>query len=229
VAGKLSSTFTSYTGTLYSSHLISFSSRSAASANGFEVRISDNTSTGGATGNSRFRTLADTRSGTSEVPGVDYIAPSTGSLTYGNSTGGALTLNTTFLIVGSFTNVGTQFTASNQGTAKIYAFTAGQYQFMMSQADPTVYFDSLNASSVGTANNQVFGFATEVGGENEATYGLDSGDFMQFVTVNDVATIDEIRFGSDFLSVVPVPEPGMASLAMIAGVGSLLRRKRVSR
>lgn len=208
--------------TLYTSYLVELTStRGAASGDGFEVRVANDTSTGGV----RFRTMADTRSGAStNVVGVDYNGGATPVITNGQA--GSTPVGTTvFLIVGSYTNTGLTLTGTTQGVGSTYAFSSDQFDHMMSQADPQAYLNGLTAANIGTGATQVYGFAQETistGGP----FGIAPGNFLQFVNVKDNGKLDEIRMGDTFASVVPIPEPG--SLALLAAAGGLLvtRRKR---
>jgi len=212
--------------TLYTSYLVELTStRGTASGDGFEVRVANDTSTGGV----RFRSMADTRNGASTtVVGVDYNGGATPVIT--NAEPGSTAVGTTvFLIVGSFTNTGTALSAGTPGVGSTYAFSSLQFDHMMGQADPQAYLNGLTAANIGTGATQVYGFARETittGGP----FGIAPGNFLQFVNVKDNGKLDEIRMGDTFASVVPIPES--SSLALLAAAGGMLatrRRRRVER
>jgi hypothetical protein len=207
-----------YNGPLYSSYLVNLSGKGTGSNNGFEIRIANDDASGGA----RFRTFADTRTGTSNVPGVDYQGPNTDGIA--DSTGPVLTNGTTYLIVGSFTRAGQGLTSGSPGVGTMYAFTTSQFDYMMGQSDPTAYLESLTAENIGTGANQISAFARETVTSN--THSFSNGNRLQWVNVKDNGTVDEIRFGSDFLSVVPIPEPASAAFASFAVAALSFRRKR---
>ena len=209
---------TSYSGTLYTSYLINLSGRdTTTSGAGFELRLANDDASAGA----RFRTFSDSRSGTSVVPGVDYQGTDLSGIS-NSSAGTQLGLGTTYLVVGSFTRVGSGLTVGAPGIGSMYVFTSSQFEHMMSQADPTAYFNSLDASDVGTNQDQIHAFATET--VTSSTYNMSSGNRMQFVNVKDAGIIDEIRFADSFLSVIP--EPGSVLLAGIGAMALIGRRKR---
>ncbi len=216
--GTAQLSFSGVTGTLYGSYLVKFGSLGGVGANGFEVRIGSNDTTGSL----RFRSFADSRNGTDNNPAVDYNA----SVITTAAVGTPMVAGTTYLVVSTFTRVGQALSAASPGVGSVYVFTNAQFEHMMAQADPTAYFNSLNALSVGTGANQLFSFVTE--SVESGTFSIPANYKMQFVNVGDVGTVDELRFATDFLSVVPVPEPATAMLAAVAAGMVGLRRRRAA-
>jgi len=205
------------TGTLFYSYLINFSTIGTASGNGFEVRVGSADSTEGV----RFRSFADSRNGTDNIAGADYNGSGIAT-----GTGAVMQTGTTYLVVSSFTRVG-QAVSPTPGVGTTYVFTNAQFEHMMSQADPTAYFNSLGALSVGNGITQVYAFAQEE--HSSASVNLPANYKLHLVNVKDAGVVDEIRMGTDLLSVLPVPEPGTAVLGTVAAAVTLLRRRRNER
>ncbi|MBX3742649.1 MAG: hypothetical protein KF712_16810 [Akkermansiaceae bacterium] len=211
VLGSTLALGSSLSGTIWMSHLIRFNgNHSTSSSSGFEVRIGD---TAGGSDVVRFRTFADTRTGTSNVIGTDY---NTGSLTaIGDSTDAPLATNTTYIMISSFTNVaGT----SGSGTATVWALTSAQFQTMMeSPLGAETYLTDATAG-------QYAAKATNTDAV-KSTDQIESGDFLQIVNVGNNIQLDEIRLGTTLADVIP--EPSSALLAF-SGIALLIRRSRRS-
>lgn len=202
----------SYTGTLWSSYLVNISSFSTGSTDGALIRLSDNTSTTG----ERFNSYADSRGTVSSNVGVAYNASN--NIVVGTS---ALSLNTTYIILSSYTNVGTNI-ALNGGTGSLYALSLAQFNSFLAAGATESY---LNSTALGTGAGNITG---RVSGTNSqaGTYSFATGNYTHFVNVGDTTTFDELRYGSTLSDVIPVPEPatiGLAACGLLAGVA--LRRR----
>lgn len=218
-AAKLS--LNSYVGTLWSSYLVNFSSFSSVDrGDGALSRVSNDTSNNG----ERFNSYADSRtpsgSPTSNL-GISYNAAS--NITVG-STG--LELNTTYILISRFTNVGSSIPAGT-GTGTLYALTLSQFNSFLSAGGTESYLDS---ATIGTGASNVTGRVSNTNNNNTpTTYWFQSTNYAQFVNVNDSVTFDELRYGSTLTDVVPVPEPqtlGLAALGIAVAFLSL-RKNRV--
>ncbi|HSI07680.1 MAG TPA: hypothetical protein VK985_03755 [Rariglobus sp.] len=203
-----------FTGTLWSSYLINLSARGSASNDGALIRIGlkPSDSTGG-----HFNSWADSRPTTaSTTVSVGYNATTLAST---NGTA-SLSLNTTYIIISSFTNVGTPLSAGTTGVAKLWALTASQYAaFLSAGGDETALAGtSVTATATQTITSGTFTFSTS--------------DAFALVTVNDAGVVDELRYGSALADVTPTPIPEPAATAAIMGIGCglfFLRRREMRR
>lgn len=211
-SGKLSLA-SSYTGTLWSSYLVTLSTQSTGtSSDGALMRISDST---GNTGE-RFNSFADSRSSSTNVAiGYDNV-----SLATGNS----LVLSTTYILISKFTNVGVGLTTTTTGQSSIWALTEAQFGNFISGGGTEAY---LNAATIGGTATGVSARGSDAN-VTSGTYSLATGNFAALVSVGDIGAFDELRFGTTLADVTPIPEP--AALGIIAGAavlaGALLRRRR---
>lgn len=204
-----------YSGTLFYSYLVNFTSLGGGSGNGFEVRVGSADDTAGV----RLRSYADSRSVTDNIATVDYNGGGVGA-----SAGSVMNTNTTYLVVTSFTHVGESLSTGNPGVASIYVFSNLQFEYMMAQTDPTLYFNSLSAASVGSGASQLHAFASE--NYSDSTISLPADYKLHLVNVKNAGIVDEIRMGDDLLSVVPVPEPGSVLLMGLGGMMTVWKRRR---
>jgi hypothetical protein len=211
VAGAQIDRASPYTGTLYSSYLVQLTSRGSANANGAEVRISNDDATGG----NRFRSMADSRTNANtKVLAVSYDGSQADAST-------EISLDTTYIIIGRFTNVGTALSAATPGVATSWALTAAQFDNFRTAADPEAFLD---AAPIGGGPTEVTARAADAP-VTTGTFSFADGNRMQFVEVGDAGLVDEIRYGTS-LADVTVPEP--AALGLIGAAGLLLLRRRSS-
>ncbi len=214
------------TGTLYSSYLVNFSSVPSApgTPRGGAVvlhRINTGATSGGAS--SAFVSAADA----AEVelglgrPGVGYD----GALATTSATGFNFSLNTTYLVLSEFINVGTSLSGGSPGVATLW---------MMTQAN----YDSWRMTGGSLrANLTTYASATASTSVTSGTFTFSSSKYFQFGTASgsvisgtETAILDEMRWGTTLASVA-VPEPSAAML-LVPGVLVLLcmrRRVRSSR
>ncbi len=216
-AAKLS--VSTYTGTLWSSYLVSFSSISnTALGDGALTRVANDTSNNG----ERFNSYADSRtpsgSPTSNL-GISYNAAS--NITVGTT---ALSLNTTYILISKYTNVGSAINAGT-GTATLFALTLSQFNSFIGAGGTESW---LTSAGIGTGSSEVTGRVSNTNSVS-STYLFQSGGFTQFVNVNDGVTFDELRYGSTLADVTPVPEPSVLGLSGLGVVGVFLslRKNRV--
>lgn len=217
-AGQFDLGASPYTGTLFASYLVTLSSRGGAAGNGAGVRVADNNTTGG----DRFNIQADSRQETSTEVGINYGA-STGGVTH---TGVALNLNTTYLIIARFTNVG-QISDSNPGIASIYALTEAQFgNFLLGGASESY----LDGATIGGGASGITARAHDDPVTTGSIYHFATGHYFALVSVGDAGRFDEVRYGSTLADVTAVPEPSSVLLAL-GGVAGLLviQRRRAAR
>lgn len=207
-AGKLAIGATPFTGTLYGSYLVQFSSKGGGAGDGALIRISDTA----AGANDRFVTQADSRVSSSNVA-LGYDATATNSST-GLSTG------TTYLMISRFTNVGTNIPIGG-GVGTVYALTLQQYNSFVLAGGTDAYLDG---ATIGSGNSDVTARGTD---SNSAagTFDFATGRFVHFVSVNDGSTFDEVRFGSTLADVTPVPEPATCAFLGLGLAVFCLRRR----
>lgn len=211
IAGKMA-LLTPAGSTVWNSYLINITTAQAASGDGFHSRIATDTSTGGI----HFQTFPDNRGGTASTEaGVRYADTAV-------TAGASLSTGIDYFILGSFTNVGSAPTVGSPAVATMYAFNLAQFGKLMEAADRNAYLASL----------------TQGGGESQATIKVSqtltsgssqtfiSGQFAHLVAVGMTGKVDELRWASDLDSAIPVPEPGMASLGLLAFITAAFRRKR---
>ena len=201
-------------GTLYNSYLVNTGTKSASSGNGMELRIGENAASSG----TRYRSFSDSRASTTNM-GLLYSGTSNTSIP---DSGVGLTAGTTFLIINTFANVNVPLAAGPPevaGIGRSYALTEAQFAAMRAYpGGPQAFLDD-----AATNNSMVFAYATSTA--NTGNNGFDSGDFLQMVKVGSGGTMDELRYGDTLDSVIPVPEPASAFLALL-GLGAVAVRRR---
>lgn len=213
----------SVTGTVYTSFLLNIASGiTTASSSGLRINTSQNAS--GST--AFFQSYGDTSSST--VPGNAYgLNASQVNSSAPATTAGSLSLNTTYLVVGIFTNTGTSLSAGSPGLGTTYVMTLDQYNYFNSHGGITT--SALAAATVGaTGNNTVFSAVSS--SVTSGTYTLQTGGGIQFAIgnaqVSQTVYFDEMRVGTSLSDVVPVPEP--SSVAMVLGGISFFVLRRIS-
>jgi hypothetical protein len=205
----------SYVGTLWSSYLVNFSSMStAATGNGALTRVANDIANSG----ERFNSYADARisSGSSTTNlGISYNVAN--NITVGST---SLSLNTTYIIISKYTDVGSLISAGT-GTGTLYALSLSQFGSFISAGGTEAY---LNAATIGTGASNVTGRVSNTN-STTGTYLFQSGAYAEFVNVSDGATFDELRYGSTLTDVVPVPEPGTLALVATGVLGLFVSRR----
>lgn len=195
------------TGTLWSSYLVSFTTKGTGNNPTAQARVSDLQIT---SSNNRLNSFADNFSNSST--GISYGATAT------TSSGTALAAGTTYLMLSQYTNVGTV----GGGTAVLWAFDLAGYDNWLSLGgglEMNLGTYSLASQSSSAATQADFG----------------PGSFYQIAVSNatgstaaQTVVYDELRWGNLLNDVAAVPEPGTA-IALSGGLAVLaLRRRRLA-
>ncbi|WFB35224.1 hypothetical protein P3T73_13745 [Kiritimatiellota bacterium B12222] len=206
-----------YTGTLYSSYLINFSSIASGSGAGY-TRI---TSTSGATsGASRLSLRADAATNNVITPGVSY---DNSSVVDGMNN---LAIDTTYMMIGRYTNVGTALSGSTEGVATMFALTADQWDSFIAGGGDDAYLDG---ASVGTGSGQISAWAEDTA--TAGTFSFANGDFVQTVVAasssgTETFRIDNMLYGTSLADVAVIPEPSTVLLGVIGALALLICRRR---
>jgi hypothetical protein len=211
-AAKLSLTG-DYAGTLWMSYLVNLTARGGNASDGIALRVTNDNASGG----DRFDLMADTRNSSTNA-GVGYDGGTANS----TNSGVNLTLGTTYLLIGSFTNVGVGLTVGNPGVGTMYALTAAQFASFQAAGGTESY---LTTTAIGTGAGQVTARISDAA-VTTGTFNFRSTDFASMVAVNGTGTFDELRYGTTLNDVTTIPEPGTATLLAIAGLGTLATRRR---
>jgi hypothetical protein len=205
-----------FTGTLYSSFLVNFTSKGSSSSHGFLTRITDNNDndTGG-----RINAFADSRS--NSVNAAIAYGSAYGSPALNATTG--LVEGSTYIVISSFENIGINL-ADSTGIGRLYALTLSQFTAMTASPNWESY---LNNTTVGTGANEISVRVSRAATTGTVTLGADAEDFFQIVTTGNAGAFDELRYGSTLDAVIPlIPEPSSALLTAIGMLAVLKRRRR---
>ncbi|WAC20174.1 PEP-CTERM sorting domain-containing protein [Luteolibacter sp. SL250] len=212
LAAQLSLT-SSVIGTLYSSYLFRVDNAgtiTSGNSSFTEVRIATGSGDGG--GSSRFRSQVEDNSAVTSVGlGVSYTGAATAT---GSTTVPAI--GTVYMAVNVFTNVGV---TGATGSATQYVLTAAQYdQFALNGYTLDFLDGAGNVTSKLTASTTTVAGQTFANNQHVQIGGIG--------TTSGVTNFDAIKFGTDLVSVVTIPEPGSSSLVLLGGLGLLARRRR---
>ncbi len=202
------------TGTLYSSYLVRIATaQNSASVISLRANV---TPTGSGTA-SYFHTYADYNGST--FTGSQYDNNNQGA-----SSGTTLAINTDYVVLGRFTNVGTALSAGTPGVATTYVLTAAQFDFFK---DGGFTDAELDAATVGSGPTNVTARNSDAP-VTTGTYTLTTGNGIQFgpgnAGANQSLAYDEFRFGTSFndvLPLVPVAPPTPVNVAIsVTGASS---------
>jgi hypothetical protein len=192
--------------TLFSSYLVN-SNISPTVGSGILTRING---TSAIESSGYFSSFADGRSGT--APAVGYNSTfDPANETLGSS---ALATGQTFIVISSFTNVG----SSTGGTGSLYLLSQAQFLNLRS-----IGLSNLSTLAVGQGATEAWATAT-----SSATFNgsFDSADFLHILSLSSSATIDELRYGTTLESVLPIPEASSSLAACVAALCMIGRRRR---
>jgi uncharacterized protein (TIGR03382 family) len=194
--------------------LVNYSSISANANALSEVRI--NSAAAGAGSDAWFRSLGNTAGSSNTArSGIGY--DSTPITSTSGSGSNELVIDTTYMILSSYSNVG----GTGASTATQWVLTVEQYNnFKAAEFDIT----NLNARTAGTGAGNIYSKVTDDSG---SAFGFSGNSlYLQLAGNSDLAVYDEIRFATSLLDVVtPIPEPGSLTLAGLSAL-ALLRRRR---
>lgn len=198
--------------TLYTSSLINFSAYGTGDA-GMVTRINPSSRTAAS---GYFGNFADSRA--SNNAAVSYDATFNANNPVGASS--QLALNQTFLLISTFTNVG----GAGTGDASLYILSESQYANLRSVGGDIGSY--LSGTAIGTGNTNIWASATQTGIAS-STYTFASGNALQILNLGGTTgTIDELRYGTSFADVLPIPEPSLALLSVTGLIAGTVRRKR---
>lgn len=210
IGAKIDIGATGYTGTLWSSYLVNLSFISTGSGDGALMRIgktnpSDST-------NAHFNSWADSRNDTSNTIGTSYTNT-------GVDGSGSLATNTTYILISKFTRVGQSVDGTNTGVATQWALDASQFAAFLAAGGDEAALGSVTITGMSTDTFTTTSYNT-----------FSSSDALALVTVDDVGTFDELRFGTELADVTPssVPEPAAAVLlsGLACAAWCAVRRRR---
>ena len=200
----------STTGTLWSSYLVTFSSRINNPSASATSRLSDSATAGTA---AYFVAAADSNT-VQDRPAVTYETGTQANSSFTTS------LNTTYIIISKYDNVGT---ALGTGTANLWLFNLAGYNNWVAGGSVEANLGSFaSGSATDTASTGTFNF-------NNTRF----IQFSMFAGSNAIlgtytATYDELRYATTLGEVLTVPEPGAAGLLVLgAGGFALFRRRRL--
>ncbi len=206
----------SHTGTLYSSYLINFSTLSTG-AGAASTRITS--SSGATSGAARFNLRAEAATNSVITPGVSYGGAATGF------SGTNLAIDTTYMVIGRFTNVGTDLSGAD-GVASLFALTAAQWDSFTLAGSTDAYLDG---ASVGTGSGQISAMATDT--VTAGTFSFANGNFVQTVMSTSKSgtqtyQFDNMLFGTTLADVAVIPEASTILLGVLGALALFLFRRR---
>jgi hypothetical protein len=211
----------SVSGTLYTSFLLNIASGiTTASSSGLRINNSQNAS--GST--AFFQSYGDTSSST--APGNAYgLNASQVNGSTPATTAGSLSLNTTYLVVGIFTNTGTSLSAGSPGLGTTYVMTLDQYNYFDSHGGITT--SALAGATVGASGDNTI-YSAVSSSVTSGAFTLQTGGGIQFAIgnaqVSQTVYFDEMRVGTSLSDVAPAPEPSAAVL-LLGGISFLALRR----
>jgi hypothetical protein len=200
-----------YTGSLYQSMYVSLATNNISGGNdGFVTRVFDNTTT-----SSHLLTAPDSPNSGNNA----HVSYNTGTGTATNN-GGALVLDTTYLLISRWTNVG----GAGGGNANLWIFTESAYNNWLT--DGALESDLTAKATIRSTNTSGTPALFNDGGS--FIVALSEGSNVGTLSIS--GTIDEIRIGTTLADVAPIPEPNSAGLALLAlvGFGAFTRRRATS-
>lgn len=212
------------TGDLFQSYLVNISQYSSSTSAPAGIGMNIANALNGAGSNGRFQALADISTANTQrvsaVYGGGAGSPATTGLEEGK----------TYLILAKFSNVGTTLSTTNRGYAYLWALDLDQFNTFKVDG---ITEDELNAATIGTDSASVTARYVS-SAVTSGTYTFDSTKFLTLVgwgstgaTTRQIATLDEIRYGTTLADVTPVvPEPATLTLLVLSGLAVVRRRTR---
>lgn len=201
-------------GTLWASYLVTLSSRGDANGNGAVVRVGNTPSDHNS---GHFNSWADSRANSS-TKNVSVGYGPAGSSQPDNGSD-PLALNTTYIIISSFTNVGVALGTETPGVASLWALNEGQFAAFITAGGDEAALELISVTATATQTLE------------SGTLTFSSADAIGLVTVQDAGVLDELRFGSTLADVTPLLIPEPAAVGVLAGLAALafgLSRRRAA-
>lgn len=219
--GKLLSSATAATGSIYSSYLVRFDNSPQYDPTP-SAAIGTGTAITGAT--RTLQSFAD-----SSISGSNKTAINYGTSATAATSGQYLAAATTYMVLSRFTNVGSDLSVSS-GTATLWVLSLAQFQnFELGGFNDA----ELDAAAIGSGATDVTSMVSQT--LNTGTYNM-SGYLQVALNSNSSTygyTVDEIRFGQSLTDViVTVPEPSAIASVVMGGallLGATMRRQRGKR
>lgn len=196
------------TGTIYASYLINFSSGGDSSSRAWSSIAQDSVTSG----TRRFAALAD--NSTSANAAVGY----TGVGSDATNSGVSLLGGTTYMVLASFSNVGSALSEENPGIATLWVITENQFSYFQANGFTDL---NLNSANIGSGNSDVFARVTNTA--TSGTYTFANNRYLQLsLNANSSSRtyiMDEVRYGTLLADVAPIPEPSVMALSVLAALG----------
>lgn len=210
-----------FTGTLYTSYLINFSSAGDTASRAWASINQDSAI-------SAKRTLA----AIADMDNSTYAAVGYDSVTNATSSGIQLAGNTTYMVLASFSHVGSALDVTNAGVATLWVITENQFGYFQTNGFTDL---NLNSASIGSGASDVFARVTNTA--TTGTYTFATNRYLQLsLNANSASrsyTMDEVRYGTILTDVAPIPEPTATALMALGVLGLTafvgLRRYRVGK
>lgn len=217
---KLDESLSTFTGTLYTSYLVQVDGDTLTTNSNAGVGIKTNSSD--STTRQFYSWAGVPNSGTKSGVGYNESAGGTTTST-GSFLGSAPNKETTFIVISRFTNVGLALDTSNVGTATQWILSEAQFDYWKA-----LDFADVDNAAQGTGEDQITGIVSTI--MNSGTYNLEGSLDIQGspYTTGVTITFDEIRFGTSFADVTPVPEPAQTAtvLGLLAITALAMYRRR---
>ncbi|RRJ95065.1 hypothetical protein Ga0100231_012850 [Opitutaceae bacterium TAV4] len=202
----LSDSLATYSGTLYGSYLIQFST--SPSTDKTPYAIVDIAASPTDVTTRRFASAADNSGSSNNTLAVGYDGPAA------NATNSSISLpaGATYIVLARFTNVGVQLDADTTGMATQWVLSETQFDYFKATS-----FAGLETATIGSGTTNVICTVSD-DAVTSGTYSL-TGALQLSMNANSSSrtfTIDEIRFGTSLNDVTPlVPEP--RTMALLIG------------
>jgi hypothetical protein len=205
----------SVSGTLYSSMLFNFEDFGSGTSNLASMRVDNVPAINESV---RLATYPLGQNVGTYNPGVSYDGGPTAA-------GQELFINTTYMAISVFENVGESLSGGNPGVASVYVLDEAQFENFVANGRSE---GNLTGRATGSAADQVFAFATET--ITSGTYNFADANFLGLSSYQQggevIGTYDELRWGTDLDSITVIPEPGTLALMGLSLIALALFRRR---